>query len=63
MSHSRLLLNEIAWSPGDPGTGARSFLGIGTVGVPLAVSILTPYRPYCAFPRFSAHGSRRRFRG
>jgi hypothetical protein len=25
MSPSRLLLNEIAWSPGDPGTGAPSF--------------------------------------
>jgi hypothetical protein len=63
ISISQLVLNEIAWSPGDPGTGAPSFLEIGTVGVPPAVSISTPHRPYCAFSRFSAHGSRRRFRG
>ena len=33
------MLNEIAWGPGDPGTGAPSFSGIGTAGVPLAVPI------------------------
>jgi hypothetical protein len=27
ISISQLVLNEIAWSPGDPGTGAPSFLG------------------------------------
>jgi hypothetical protein len=27
ISISQLVLNEIAWSPGDPGTGAPSFFG------------------------------------
>src|SRR5271156_842034 len=29
ISISQLVLNEIAWSPGDPGTGAPSFFGVG----------------------------------
>jgi hypothetical protein len=54
------VLNEIAWSPGDPGTGAPSFLGIGTVGVQRAVSISQtsvaqhPIALFCASPHMVA---------
>jgi hypothetical protein len=39
ISISQLVLNEIAWSPGDPGTGAPSFSGAG-FSAPIASSIL-----------------------
>ena len=49
ISISQLVLNEIAWSPGDPGTGAPSFLGIGTVGLREAASIFTMPYPIALF--------------
>jgi hypothetical protein len=36
ISVSQLVLNEIAWSPGDPGTGAPSFLAHSPAKFPLA---------------------------
>jgi len=38
------VLNEIAWSPGDPGTGAPSFLGIAAIGIPAGglIPIIAP---------------------
>jgi hypothetical protein len=39
ISVSHHVLNEIAWSPGDPGTGAPSFLGPLLRKFPLAPSL------------------------
>jgi hypothetical protein len=33
ISISQLVLNEIAWSPGDPGTGAPSFFAVVMLGI------------------------------
>jgi len=49
------VLDEIAWSPGDPGTGAPSFLGIGTVGLWRAVPISLSHPPAIALFRASPH--------
>jgi hypothetical protein len=39
ISISQLVLNEIAWSPGDPGTGAPSFSRIAAARAIAAVAV------------------------
>ena len=73
-----LPLNEIASrSPGDPGTGAPSFLGVGAARLPggaryllpslysqsLARKVLLRKSRYCAFLPSFAHGGHAAFRG
>src|SRR5437763_11113316 len=66
ISISQLVLNEIAWSPGDPGTGAPSFLGDRhrrpRLAVPISASAL-PLRRLLRFPALLRTWWRSPFRG
>jgi hypothetical protein len=50
ISVSQLVLNEIAWSPGDPGTGAPSFFRTAMLGLVPGMAF------YCVFAFALAHG-------